>query len=330
MARARIAKTGLLLTAGLCLGLGVGLPASAQTAADYQARIQRMERDLRDLQSEMFRRNPPAARNAQGQAPIPEAIPEPPPAPAMPDLNPMIRRIDELENGISRLTGQIEELGHQVDLMSQRTERLQKDLEYQAKQAADARGAETAQAGPPADIFASAQPPADANAPLLRPLAPPETNLGSLPQGTTLPEPQAAPGPARPATAAEMRRQFDGAMNLLSRAQYEQASQQFRNFADSYPEDGRAGTALYWTGDIAYSVMRNYEEAARDFAELLKRYPMTARAPESMLKLGLSLFELGQTRAGCDTLAALPAKYPDANAALTNRARNERRERNCR
>jgi tol-pal system protein YbgF len=101
-------------------------------------------------------------------------------------------------------------------------------------------------------------------------------------------------------------------------------------FADSYPDDARAGTALYWTGDIAYSVMRNYEDSARTFAELLKRYPMTARAPESMLKLGLSLFELGQMKAGCDTLAALPAKYPDANAALTMRARNERRDRSCR
>ena len=322
MSHPPIAKTGLLLTAGLGLALLMPLPAYPQSAADYQARIQRMERDLRDLQSEMFRRNPPAARNGQPVPPIVEVAPEPPP-PAMPDLNPMIRRIDEIENGITRLTGQMEELGHQIDLMNQRTERLQKDMEYQAKQAADA-----ARAAPvlvPGDTLASAQPPADAGAPVLR--GAPPAALGTLPQGATLPAPQ---GPPAQASAAAMRRQFDGAMNLLSRAQYEQASEAFRNFAETYPDDARAGAALYWTGDIAYSVMKNYEEGARTFAELLKRYPATARAPESMLKLGLSLFELGQTRAGCETLAALPAKYPDANAALANRARTERRERNCR
>ena len=325
MIQARMVKASLLLAAGFGLAFGASVPASAQTAADYQVRIQRMERDLRDLQAEMFRRNPPAPRSGQ-PAPAIELPPEPP-AQAIPDLTPTIRRIDEIENGISRLTGQMEELGHQVELMNQRTERLQKDLEFQAKQAADARSAEPAPGQAPPAALASAQPPADPNAPLLRPLAPAAGNLGTIPQGASLPEPQAPRGPASP---AEMRRQYDGAMNLLSRAQYEQASQQFRSFADAYPEDGRAGTALYWTGDIAYSVMRNYEDSARTFAELLKRYPMTARAPESMLKLGLSLFELGQTRAGCDTLAALPAKYPDANAALTMRARNERRDRNCR
>ena len=101
-------------------------------------------------------------------------------------------------------------------------------------------------------------------------------------------------------------------------------------FADAYPDDPRAGTAVYWTGELAYSSTHDYDEAARNFAEVLKNYPMTARASESMLKLGLSLFEIGQAKAGCDTLAALPAKYPTANAAFLQRARNERRDRNCR
>ena len=118
-------------------------------------------------------------------------------------------------------------------------------------------------------------------------------------------------------------------MNLLSRAQYDQASEAFHKFADSHPEDDRAGAAVYWAGDIAYSVKKDYEGAARDFAVLLKTYPKAARAPEGMLKLGLSLIALNQTKEGCAALAALPAKYPDASAAVATRARTERTGAKC-
>jgi TolA-binding protein len=48
-----------------------------------------------------------------------------------------------------------------------------------------------------------------------------------------------------------------------------------------------------------------------------------------MLKLGLSLFQLGQKNEGCAALAALPAKYPQASPAIATRARNERRDAMC-
>ena len=119
-------------------------------------------------------------------------------------------------------------------------------------------------------------------------------------------------------------------MNLLSRGQYDQASHAFRTFADAHPDDDRASAALYWTGDIAYSSKKDYDEAARDFAELLKKYPKSPRAPDSMLKLGQSLFELGQMKEGCAALAALPAKYPEASPQIATTARNERRDNKCR
>ena len=118
-------------------------------------------------------------------------------------------------------------------------------------------------------------------------------------------------------------------MNLLTRAQYDQASEAFRKYADAHPDEARAADALYWTGDIAYSAKKDYPEAARDFAELLKKYPKAQRAPEGMLKLGLALFELGQMKEGCAALVALPAKYPDASQAVATRARAERTSNKC-
>jgi tol-pal system protein YbgF len=148
----------------------------------------------------------------------------------------------------------------------------------------------------------------------------PPTNLGQIPAGASLP---------KPAAPADPKEEFSGAMTLLSRAQYDPASAAFRKFADSHPDDDRAPDALYWTGDIAYSAKKDYPEAARDFAELLKKYPKAQHAPEGMLKLGLSLFELGQMKEGCAALAALPAKYPDVSPAVATRAKAERTTNKC-
>jgi tol-pal system protein YbgF len=236
----------------------------------------------------------------------------------MPDLGPMMRRVDELEASVTRLTGQMEELDHKIDQLAQQAERMQKQMEFDATQRANAQVA----AAPPAgDQLASVAP--GPNAPASGAAPQPSTPgvLGQIPAGSTLPTPAPAPDP---------KRDFDNAMNLLSRAQYDDASSAFRKFAEAHPEDERASAALYWTGDIAYSAKKDYAGAARDFAELLKKYPAAPRAPDSMLKLGLSLFELGQMNEGCAALAALPAKYPQASPAITTRARNERRDAMCR
>jgi len=235
----------------------------------------------------------------------------------MPDLNPILRQMGELEDGLGRLTGQMEELGHQVDLLSQKTDRLQKQMDFQAEQARAATALmPPAQPSDAGNELASVNP--DSAAPTLR--GAPPASLGQIPAAT--------PAPANRPTDAK--RQFDDAMNLLSRAQYDKAKDAFRAFADAHPDEDRAADALYWTGDIAYSAKKDYPEAARDFAELLKKYPKAQRAPEGMLKLGLALFELGQMKEGCAALVALPAKYPEAAPTIATRARAERTNNKCR
>jgi tol-pal system protein YbgF len=298
---------------------GVTGPAgAAQTvtidARDLLIRLQRMERDIRDLQAETFRRGPGDAPQA--------AAPQAPPSSA-PDLGPIMRRMDEVGDSISKLTGQMEELGHQVDLLAQKTDRLQKEMDFQNRQASqvpgDTLGPRDRRIGNDVASIAPDQAP------------PPSGILGQIPADAPLPAPgETRASPPPPPAVTGPRAEFDAAMNLLSRAQYDPASRAFREFADTHPDDERASAALYWAGDIAYSAKKDYEEAARNFAELLKKYPMAPRAPEGMLKLALALLELDQMKEGCAALAALPAKYPNASPAIALRARNERRDNMCR
>lgn len=317
---------GALLIAAAPIQFAAAAPAPAPpgpSVTDYNqliVRLQRLERDMRDVEAATFRK-PPGDKIDAPPADTPPAAETPPPV--MPDLNPLMRRIDELEEGLGRVTGQMEVLGHQVDELTQKADRVQKQLDLQA--AAKARAEADAQTAPQApsaelkdtDQLASADrpsaPAADSG------LAKPPGVLGTIPAGSTLPMPD----------NGDPRKQFDAAMALLARAKYDEASDAFRAYADAHPDEDRAPDAIYWSGDIAYSTKKDYPAAARDFAELLKRYPKAQRAPDGMLKLSLALFEMGQTKEACAAVAALPAKYPNASAATLMRAKGVRDEKKC-
>src|SRR6266550_5046353 len=99
-------KTGAALVAAAALLAEMG-SASAQAATqtidarELIQRLQRLERDMRDVQAETFRKAP--ADRAAPPAPAASANPTPPPTPpppsepqaATPDLNPILRQMGE-------------------------------------------------------------------------------------------------------------------------------------------------------------------------------------------------------------------------------------------
>ena len=114
--------------------------------------------------------------------------------------------------------------------------------------------------------------------------------------------------------------QYQSAMALLKNAHYAEASAAFRGFADANPQDiDLAPQAVYWVGNIAY-IQQDYSTAARSFAEVIKKYPKSTRAPDAMLKLGQSFMGMGQKSEGCTTLGLLKTKYPDAASQTLGQA----------
>ena len=104
-------------------------------------------------------------------------------------------------------------------------------------------------------------------------------------------------------------------MNLLAKAQYDEAKAAFRAYADANPDDNDLSPqAIYWVGDIDY-IQHDYPGAISAFAEQIKKYPKSPRGPDSMLKLGQSLLAMGRTQEGCTTLGAIKSKFPQAPAA---------------
>jgi len=256
------------------------------------------------------------------------------------------QRMGDVEESLRRATGQVEQLDHRIDELNARIERMQKDFDYKlctlAAQQLGASGEAGEENALPCPGTASTAPPPASSAPPpasspitssqsgVVHLAPPPGVLGTLPannapRGTAAAAPALVPPPAPSAN----RPQFEAAMNLLAKAQYDEARSAFRAFADAYPKDELTPQAVYWIGDIAY-VQKDYAAAARAFVEELKKYPSSPRAPESMLKLGQSLIALNQKQEGCTTLAALPTKYPNASKTVVARAAQEHKAAACR
>jgi tol-pal system protein YbgF len=253
-------------------------------------------------------------------------------------INRLNDKVRDLEDSVRNLTGQNEELTHRVGELNDKIDRQQKDFEYRlCALSAQQLGATAGQGDPntvpcanaPAGATTSALPPQQPPAPNTqgadadsgdgaRHLAPPPGVLGTLPAG------DANTPPPRTTTAGDTHAQFSTAMELLAKARYDEASAAFRSFADANPKDDLASQAVYWVGDIAY-VQKDYANATRAFAEVIKKYPTSVRAPDSMLKLGQALIASGQKQEGCTALAALPQKYPHASAAVLGQGADARK-----
>ncbi|WP_299623836.1 tol-pal system protein YbgF [Pelagibius sp.] len=315
------------------------LPAAAQTVEDQ---VQRLQRELSDLQRQVYGgAGAPAAGagTATGLAPTQAARIE--------------LRLNQFEAELRSLTGQVEEMRFQTDSVSQRLDRLVADVDLRL-QALEQGGvspglAEAAPAGAAAETAAqgfAASPPVTAGSSAapgtLGTIAETDLQRFKQQQGSLSPAAPAAAGPtvsggqvaAVPGSGspalpgATPREKYDFAFGLLRQANYEGAEQALSAFLAEHPNDALAGNAKYWLGETYY-VRGNYQQAAVTFAEGFEAYPDNPKAPDNLLKLGMSLASLGSTADACGTFQVLQQRYADASATIIQRSRQEAQRIGC-
>jgi len=308
-------------TAAALIALTLLPSVKAEDLGDVADKVDRIERDLRELQFEVYKGNPPAESGGLAGGPAG-------------GVGAGGAKLNDMEQSLRDLRGQVETLTYQVRQLTEQLDIARKESNYRLG-ALEGGAPAAAIPGPAANAFATpntARPapkplgPAGGPAPLTTGLS--AGSQSQAPKSGTLGSVSADALPAGPAGGLSPHQQYDGAMELLSRAQYAEAQGAFRGFVAANPADELAGPAQYWVGDIAFT-QKDYQGAAKAFADVLKRYSKTARAPDAMLKLGLSLLELNQKKEGCTTLGAIKSKYPNANKAIFDRAAKRASEAKC-
>ena len=91
---------------------------------------------------------------------------------------------------------------------------------------------------------------------------------------------------------------------------YSTAEAGFRDHIARFPADPKASDAHYWLGESLLG-QQKYRDAAEVFLAANRDYPDSAKAPDMLLKLGISLNGLQQREVACATYKEIGKRYPE-------------------
>lgn len=329
--------TTFLMTATL-------MPAYAQDS-DMQAlvdRLERMDRDIKALNLKVYRNTETPSVVSSGGEDV-----------SGPLGARLSVRINELENQMRQMTGQIEQTAFRISQLTTRLDKLVADVDYRL----------TALEGGTPNI-AGQQP---GQAPMQQGNAQEVANLPSGVTGQTLDAPNEsttlpatgtqpgvlgeleekdltnpsltqAPSQSAPTTAVETvptqtaaltpKARYESSRQMLMRGEFSEAEKSFKDFLAANREHELAGNARYWLGETYY-VQGNYAQAAAIFLEGYQKDPRGAKAPDSLLKLGMSLKRMDKKREACATFGKLRSDFPTMPAHLSKTLERERTAAQC-
>ena len=264
-------------------------------------------------------------------------------------------RIQQLEEQVRLLTGQIEGLQFQLTQMQALVERMSEDNEFRFQQlegTADIGvppSVDTGALAPQQQAPASADPTVTSGLPELEPLdgAPmhgdlgdssdPLVGSGSVGVGVLGGGNEAGLGgqpldlsldSGAQLSSGDADAQYQAGFDALQRGDYAFAEDQFQQFISLYPNDPYAPDATNWLGE-ALMQRGDYQTAALVLAEGYEKYQQSQRAPDLMLKLGVALIGTGEADLACRTFFTLEKRYPEMAPAFRQRLSDEKARAQC-
>jgi tol-pal system protein YbgF len=210
-------------------------------------------------------------------------------------------RLNQLQQSLTTMTGQLEQLQHRNALLQQQMEKMQADYEYRIEQL------EKGKPGGP------------------RPGGAPSGALAAAPSQSAPASPAGGGGGAAGGSADQA---YDDAFKRLQEGDYAGAERGFKNFLQRYPQHKLAGNAQYWLGE-SYYARRDYQNALTAFAEGYKVHKASPKGPDNLLKLGITMIHIGRKSDACAVFARFTQDYPRATDLQKRRIEQERRKNGC-
>jgi len=321
---------------------------TAQDLGPVMDRLDRLERDIRTLNIQISR-----GAGAKGAAaPISAAADSP--ASNDPGVARLTQRLDALEQDIRNATGSMEQLGHQILQLTERLDKLVGDVDFRLStletKLGVGAGGTAAQATPPAGASSAIAPRSIQGVPVDPSVAAADVSASASTSGPqtlgtvsakavqnlkTQPPvavQQVAPqrtAAAAPLPAGTVKEKYTYALNLLRQTNYDQAEIALTEFVAQHGDNPLAGNARYWLGETYY-VRADYEQAAQTFFQGYQASPANAKAPDMLLKLGMSLSQLKKKAEACATFDKLAGDFPNASTRINSAVGRERKRAGCR
>ena len=122
--------------------------------------------------------------------------------------------------------------------------------------------------------------------------------------------------------------QYEFATSFLKVGDYNMAERAFREFVDNNPDNKFSGNAQYWYAET-FRIRQLYTDAASAYLEGYQKYPKSEKAPINLLKLGVSLVQIGEKDQGCLMIAGVKKQYPNATQSVLQKAKYEEKKFEC-
>ena len=123
-------------------------------------------------------------------------------------------------------------------------------------------------------------------------------------------------------------KQYEFATSFLKVGDYSTAERAFREFVTTNPEHNLAGNAQYWYAET-FRIRQLYTDAASAYLEGYQKYPKGEKAPVNLLKLGVSMVQIGEKDQGCKMINGVEKQYPNANQSVIQKAKYESKKFEC-
>ena len=237
-------------------------------------------------------------------------------------------RMGQMEEQIRALNGRVEEMNFLLLQMQEQMRQMQEDNEFRFQEIEGATGERT-EAAPQGerDVAVTDQSSGPAE---------PPRDLGTITfdENGELVGGSAAEPPVQDDTqtaslpAGDAEQLYRAAYGYVLSGDYPQAEAAFNDYIARYPDGSKIADAYFWLGEAQYS-QGSFHQAAKTLLTAHKQYPEAQKAPEMLLKLGMSLAALDNRDTACATYREVLTRYPGSSEAVKSKVAVEQSRMSC-
>ena len=237
-------------------------------------------------------------------------------------------KLSEIEQQFQQLTNKFEEINFKIDKLSSRLSKVQADnqLRFQELEVGNVNNVVTSK--PDKNLPGSSQP-QDLGAITYK-----DTETQDIVQKTQSIETTSSVVTENFVTEEKIlpktdpKDQYNFATSLLKQGDYTTAERALREFVMDNPEHNLAGNAQYWYAET-FRIRQLYTDAASAYLEGYQKYPKSEKAAINLLKLGVSLVQIGEKDQGCLMIKGVKKEYPKAKQSVLQKAKYEEKKFDC-
>ena len=235
-------------------------------------------------------------------------------------------KLNEIEDQFRELTNKFEEVNFKLDKLSTRVTKIQSDSQLRFSDIENGRTNKTTLKQTP--LPGSDKPQDFGAAPAYQTSnLPKEQSINSVESAQTViaeePETRDSLLPDKPAEE-----QYEFAVSFMKIGDYETAEFALKEFIDKNKDHDLAGSAQYWYGET-FRIRQLYSDAATAYLDGYQNYPKSKKAPDNLLKLGITMVQLGEKDQGCKMISGIQKEYPKANKSVLQKAQYEQKKFKC-